>query len=294
MAQILDIDLDDIHYFDDIRQVLEEPTGKWLKRSLNSALAFILAYILLQFLYNGVTFFMGSIFGVAKSFGYPAYHFNKDPTMYSKNKVLLIFMSGPLVLLLTSLLSYSFFRLTRKVKNFMNIFWFWTATIGLVEFFVQFSLGLFKTNYTATETYIGFAVVSAWYDFPEPGLYFVAGFVVLLCLLLGLTFIRPFLTLSHSFKLANNFYGRRTLYLFLVVIPFFIAGAFIFLVSFPAHMVLLGFNLAGIALTILVGYLVLHNYKGVVTLRKNNYLDKISLVPIILVAIAGLAAIFIR
>lgn len=299
MARQQELDLEDIHYFDDIRQIVKEPAGNWFGRVFNSAFAFVMAYVLIQFMYNGVTWMAAKVLGIDGSFGYSIFDLNRDPKLYSQKIVLFIFLAGPLTKLIFSIFSWQMFQATRKVKNLANLFWFWAAFIGLTGFFSQLAFAVFRNNHqildtnAGMETYVGLAVVAAWQDIPVTGGYFLVAFAALLCILAGLIFIRPFLSLSHSFKLANNYYGRRTLYMYIILMPFVLAAAFLLLISFPNHMIALGINMAGMGLTILIGFLVLHNYKGVVQIRKNNFLSKISVVGLILVLVsAALAFIF--
>lgn len=300
MSRQQDLDLEDIHYFDDIRQILKEPAANWLGRMLNSAFAFVIAYILIQFLYNGVTWSAAKVLGITGSFGYSIFDLNRDPQLYSQKRVLFIFLAGPIFKLVFSIFSWQMFQGTRKVKNLANMFWFWSAFIGLTGFFTQFAFGAFRNNYeildtkAGLETYVGFAVISAWQDIPVTGGYFLVAVGALFCILTGLIFVRPFLSLSHSFKLANNFYGRRTLYMYLIMMPFLLASVILLIVSFPNHMIALGINLAGMGLTILIGFLVLHNYKGVVQIRRNNLLNKVSVVGLIIVIVAAALALIFR
>ena len=195
-------------------------------------------------------------------------------------------MAGPISVLLLSLFGFILFRLTRKTKNFQQLFFFWLGTMGMAYFFGCWPIGaIAKENYTSAELYIGLAAVAAWYDLPMPlliALIFIAG---ILSLLVGILLVRPVLTLSFSHKLINNYYGRRQMFYQFIAFPILCALLIIAGVSFPYMLIISGLHFAALFLMMFSVFIYMNYYNNVIRIYKNNTLHIMRWVPVVVMVI---------
>ena len=287
------IDLGDIHYYDDIRPYLNEPSSHWIRRALNSAIALVIAYVILQIVYSLAITAAAKLFGLSGNLSLGYSILPTEAGLYSKNRVLLIYSAGPISYLMMSLVGRIGFYTSRRRKDIVNLCFFWMQILGISLFFSQFALTMFYDSYDSLELYTGPAVIAAWFRLESPINIVITIVAASLCVLAGLWFTKPLLSISHSFKLSNNFYGRRKLFFFMIFIPFLIATVLLFAMTWPKHNQMLFINFAGLALFLIGMFLILHNFKGVVQIRRNNVLDKVSLPGIVALVVSFIAIVLI-
>jgi MFS family permease len=193
-------------------------------RVLNSAMAFVIAYMLIIFSFYVVTALMGKIFGFDATVYYYGVKFELGKHKWNRFNVFFIWGFGTLfVFVLGGLFSYLFYRFKEKLF-LVNLIFLWGSVISFSFVAAQGILPCLQPGEWVSPFYQNLAVVFAWFFVPVAILY-VLGFLFMAFLVFFSIYTsKPFLSLSYSFSKVNKKARKRKYYFETVFLPFFIAS----------------------------------------------------------------------
>jgi hypothetical protein len=209
-----------------------EKTGKKVVRALNSAMSFIIAYMLIMFFYYFVTALMGKIFGFGAQVYYYGIKFELGSLKWNRLNVFFIFGFGTLFLLIMGgLLSFLFTRL-KEQQYVTNLILLWGAQIAFSFVAAQGIMPVLQSGEYNSPFYQNLSVVFAWLFIPLPVLWILgfifAGFLVFISIYIS----KPFLSMAYSFSKVNKPSRRRKYFMETVFVPYLIAAVTIMIFTY--------------------------------------------------------------
>lgn len=214
----------------------KEKSESKFARIANSAMAFVIAYMLILFLFNIVTALMGKIFGFDSNISYAGVKFDIGRHKWDTVNVSLVWSIGTLF---TGFLGGFFFYLYSQFKasvNLANLILLWGSVIAFSIVAAQGILPCVEPG-KRLATYTNLTVVFAWLAIPHWLLFFIAFIFILFLAFCSIYTSKPFLALSYTFSKVNKTNRKRKYFLETAVLPYLLAS-FIILVyhqfSYPA------------------------------------------------------------
>ena len=220
-----------------IRKRLNEiiTTGDLLKKFVRSFLhsfaSYILSFLMIYIIYQGVTILVARLFKIPVIWYYyqlkfPLYYYS---ILYTRKALIFIFSSGPMIsLVLTLIFLKLFFSKNGFLKNF-NLFYLWGIINGLNMFFGAYIVGvLTRTEFVYTSEWL---LLNNPFDIWE--LIFIAISLVIM-FLAGWHITSMFLISSGSKTLVDTKY-RLFFILSTVILPWIACTILFFLIMTPRY-----------------------------------------------------------
>jgi hypothetical protein len=209
---------------------------KWqgrMSRTVNSAMCFSLAYVLLTYALWFTSGLAGRFYKFDSLVYYYGIKFILNGHGWSKMKVIAVYSAGAVSIFFLATLALFLYSNLKKVKTLFNVFFLWVFVIGLSIFLAQIimaSLGIYHYN---SRYYQGLAVVFAWLKLPVFAAYILDVFAVLFVLYAGVNAARPFLAFSYSYSKVNNLDHRRKYFFEIALVPFIVGVLVSWVAVFP-------------------------------------------------------------
>lgn len=190
-------------------------------RVFTSALSFILAFILSNFLLQllialaCISFKYHAKFTYTKIYGLPM-----DYHAWSRARIIVIFFFMPIVCLIAGLLIFNFLRIGSRWAGVLRIFFFWLA-INLINLVITHMLlaPLGSASNSQNGLYQTFAVVGAWLFLDTPLLAVFAVLGLILALAFGMLIRGEIMRYSYSQTLLRTEQGRGNIVFQVYLLP---------------------------------------------------------------------------
>jgi len=195
--------------------------------TVNSTIVFIIAYLLVYLLNQITILIVASNWKLDSVLLYYDLAFNDYSPLWSRNNILIVTSSGPIICLLVGFLFYRFFSNRKKVKGILKLFFLWIALHSLNLF-----LGAWATGISFDE---GFGYVPAWLYLNVFWQIFVALIFLFLLGTVGFYAAPKFLDTSKSlYRIRSENKGKFLLYQ--ALLPWLIGSIIIILTKIPNNM----------------------------------------------------------
>ena len=207
-----------------------------LARTVNSAVCFSLAYVVLTYLLWFVMGLTGRLYKFDSFIYYYGIKFILNSNTWNVSKVAIVFSSGPFFVLLLGLLGLFLFMRMKEIRTMLNVLFAWTFIIGVSIFISQFviaALGIYSYN---SLYYQGLAVSFAWLKVPVFLIYLLNALLIIPIIYLGVNCSRLFLVFSYSYAKVNNLSGRRKYFFEIAVAPFIVGSLVTIVAVFPKEL----------------------------------------------------------
>jgi len=208
-------------------EVIKQRQKNYFYYTINSIALFIIAYLLVYFMYQLTVLVVASRWKLDSVLMYYDLAFNDYSPLWTRSNIILVTFSGPFISLIIGFLFYRFFSNRRKVKGFLKLFFLWIALHGFNQF-----LGAWATGVSFDE---GFGYVPAW-------LYMNVFWQILISLIflfilgiIGYYSASKFLDTSKSAFRVNQ-ENKSKFLLFQAVLPWVIGTLILILVKIPNNM----------------------------------------------------------
>jgi hypothetical protein len=210
-------------------------------RIMNSAMCFGIAYIFLitgNFITQGLVAKMYSIEGKITFYGI---HYTSDLKEWYKKNSVIVHSSGLIFIFLVSIVSWALFNKTSKFNSPLRLIFLWIYMIGVCYFSAKFmsaALGISDTNSPFT---VDFAFAIAWL-YIKPAIAFMLASLMFIVMVAAMFFlIKPFLTLSYSYRKVYKLKARRKYFFETAMLPSFIGLLFSTTLIFPENYIFIHF-----------------------------------------------------
>jgi len=195
--------------------------------TINSVGLFIIAYLLVYLIYQISVLIAASYWKLDSVLLYYDLAFNDYSPLWSRNNIIIVTSSGPIICLLIGFLFYRFFSKRSKVKGLLKLFFLWIALHSLNMF-----LGAWATGISFDE---GFGYVPAWLYMNVFWQIFVSLIFLFLLGTIGYYSAPKFLDTSKSlYRVRSENRGKFLFYQ--VFLPWIIASLIIILIKIPNNM----------------------------------------------------------
>ena len=199
-----------------------EKLSSKLARMSNSAMAFVIAYMIVVFLFSVSTALMGKLFGFDSQISFSGLRFELGRHRWDKMNVAVIWSFGTLfTFLLGVIFSYLFSEFRTRVY-LANLVFLWGAVISFSIVTAQAVLPLLEPGQQLA-CYTNLSVVYNWLSVPTVLAYMVCIIFILLLALYSIYSSKHFLAFSYSFSKVSKAGRKRKFFAETVVIPFFLA-----------------------------------------------------------------------
>jgi hypothetical protein len=254
---------------------------KWntkLFRTLNSAMSFGIAYILLtigDFASKSVTARMYSIKGTWFFYGV---HYNAElKEWYQKNSVL-VHSSGLVFIFFASIISWIIFKNTERIDSPFRLVFLWTSVIGMCIICSQFMTAAFGTSDYNSPYATDFAFAIAWLYIKPAIAFMLAGFMFLVMVASTFFLTTPFLKFAFSYRKVYKLKARRKYFFEVAMIPAFIGVLFSTILIFPEKYIFIHFmQVLYILITMVVcWYMLFYTDVDYDSLSRHTKLEKIN------------------
>lgn len=204
----------DRDYYEDIIDQVENLEGTRSKHNWNR---FIVSTIIYYVSYNIMYIAAGLMMAlVAYWIGFhPEYKFMGVYDLPTKTKdwhrwlILSVYGAIPFFGLVLGVLLYSINYLLREYNTILKVFFLWMGLHGLTFFGSYAVAAVVGTGEYDSPFYYGFAAISSWFHLDKPFMVPLTLFGLLFMMGCGFFFIRGFINLSFSRKVAINYLMRR-------------------------------------------------------------------------------------
>lgn len=215
----------DRDYYEDIVDQVEDKPGGGLNRFLSSILIYFIAYNLMFILGGLFMAFIAAWIGFEPEYKYMGvYNLPTKSKDWHRWLVLSVYGAVPFFGLVSGLLIYWFNYLLREFNTILKVFLLWMGVHGLTFFGSYAIASVIGTSDYDSPFYYGFAAAASWFHLDKP---FMVPFTLVGILFMigcGIYFIRGFINLCYSRKVAINYRMRRKFLLQVLTGPW-IVGA---------------------------------------------------------------------
>lgn len=202
-------------------------------RVLNSTVCFMLAYLLITYLWWFAMAAVGKFFKCDAIVYFYGIKFITpvDPVhFWDKLRILLIYSAGPLFSLLFGLLCLYIYDKTKHIKTIFNLFLLWCFFVGTSLFAAQGVIASLGYNEYNSPFYLNFSVVFSWLRIPVFLVYVFNVPFLLILIFFSSNAVKPFLKFAYSYTKINKLSRRRKYFLEVAVIPFILGSlGFVFM-----------------------------------------------------------------
>jgi len=215
-------------YYDDITRLNPEPLSLEIRRIVNATCLFIVTFYMAMFLNHLISGFSAKTMGYDPTFRYyEVADLPLDWRKWSQLRILVLYSSGPIFVLLTGLFSWIWYYRLRKKESILKPFSLWLSFNCIIFFLSCITQVVFGTGSYSSPFYTGFSVIASWYWFEKPIMGPASLFGLGLIVLYAFYVTNSFLELSSSASRIKNYYGKRRFLLYNVITPVFFGGAII-------------------------------------------------------------------
>lgn len=208
-------------------EAIKQQQKNYFYYTVNSTALFIIAYLSLYILYQITVLIVASKWKLDSVLLYYDLAFNDYSPLWSRQNIIIVTLSGPLICLITGFLFYRYFSKRQKVKGFLKLFFLWIGLIGFNLF-----LGAWSTGISFDQ---GFGYVPAWLYLNVFWQIFVALIFLFILGMIGYYSVPSLLDTSKSAYRVKA--ENKTKFLFYqVIIPYVIGSVIIILVRIPNNM----------------------------------------------------------
>lgn len=208
-------------------ETIKQHQKNYLYYTINSTALFIIAYLAVYMVYQLTVLIVASRWKLDSVLFYYDLAFNDFSPLWSRQNIIIVTLSGPLICLILGFLSYRFFSTRQKAKGFIKLFFLWIALIGSNLF-----LGAWATGISFDQ---GFGYVPAWLYLNVFWQIFFALIFLFVLGLIGYYSVPKFLDTSKSAYRVRP--ENRTKFLFFqVILPYLIGSLIVILVRIPNNM----------------------------------------------------------
>lgn len=200
----------------------KEKLASKLARILNSTMAFVIAYMVIIFLFSVATALIGKLFGFDSNISFAGVKFDLGRHRWDKLNVLVIWSFGTIF---TGLLGGLFFYLFSEFKsrvNLANLVFLWGAVIAFSIFTAQGVLPCLEPD-EQLACYTNLTVVFTWLSAPLVLVYLLGFFLIIFLVFFSIYASKPFLAFSYSFSKVSKTNRKRKYYFETVIIPYLLA-----------------------------------------------------------------------
>lgn len=210
----------------------KEKTESKFARIANSAMAFVIAYMVIIFLFTLVTALMGKIFGFDSNINYSGLRFDIGRHKWDTLSIFMVWSFGTFFTTLLGGLFYYLFSQFRATVNLANLIFLWGAVISFSIVAAQGLLPCIEPG-ERLACYTNLTVVFAWLSVPIWALYILCFFFMAFLLFFSIYTSKPFLSFSYSFSKVSKTNRKRKYYFETVILPYLIgSGAILMYHSF--------------------------------------------------------------
>jgi hypothetical protein len=205
-------------------------------RIINSIMAFVIAYMVIIFLFSLFTALIAKLFGFDSNISFAGVKFDLGSHKWDKLNVSVVYGFGTFA---TALLGFAFFYLYTQFEarlNLANLVLLWGSVIAFSIVAAQALLPCLEPD-EQRACYTGLGVVFAWFSIPIPLLYVICFFFMVFLAFFSIYTSKPFLAFSYSFSKVSKADRKRKYYIETVVIPYLVACALLLVYihySYPA------------------------------------------------------------
>jgi hypothetical protein len=250
----------DADYYNDISSKIKDDPQAKVYRVVHSTLAFVITYILINYLMQ----YLGGIFAYLLGYEpdvryFGIYNMPVSPTLWTKWGVLFIYGIAPFLTFFAGLGLYKLNAIIREENTIFKVYALWGGIHGML-LFVSFCItSAFGTDAYQLPFYFGIAVVTTWLHIDSVLVAPLALGGVIFLIVMGLNIVPTFLSLSFSRTLAINYRSRRQFFIEVAVIPWILGSIITMLLSMPPNLtmrdVLLNFSKTGAFAIVILGML---------------------------------------
>lgn len=201
-----------------------------LVKILWSGFYLALAFVLMSYLENLLTALCSAFLDYKTAFNlYEIDRINGGRGYWSMKRVLLVYLTGPIFGLITSLISGAVTYYTDFDKTHLRLFAFWISVCALGIFLSYFLSGLLFFNDYNSPFYSGYVVVMRWNEVDSEVMKLMLLIMSIIASLLSLLMRQLVLSFSYSGELMESRNGRQVMFVHVVILP----AIFAFLIILP-------------------------------------------------------------
>lgn len=191
-------------------------------RIINSVMAFIIAYLIVMFLFSVVTGLIGKIFGFDSNISIAGVKFDLGSHKWDRWSVFVVYSIGTFFTVMLGVFFYYTFFQFKSRPNLANLVFLWGSVIAFSIVAAQGLLPSLEPN-DPRACYTNLTVVFAWFSTPLFALY-ILGFVFFAFLaFFSIYTSKHFLALSYTFSKVSKTSRKRKYYFETVIIPYLIS-----------------------------------------------------------------------
>ncbi|CAN5356916.1 hypothetical protein BH09BAC1_BH09BAC1_02120 [soil metagenome] len=219
----------DRDYYEDIVDEVEQLAGN---NRFSNIYRFVFSIIIYFVTYN-IMYILGGMFmaAVAAWIGFePEYKFMGVYNLPTRTQdwhrwlVLAVYSAFPIFGIISGLVIYWLSYLMWQFNTIIKVFLLWMAVHGLTFFGSYAIASVLGTNDFDSPFYYGFSAAASWFHLDEPFMVPLTLIGILFMTGCGLFFIRGFLNLAYSRKVAINYNTRRKFLLQVITGPWIVGG----------------------------------------------------------------------
>ena len=200
-----------------------EKLSSKLARVLNSAISFVIAYMIIIFLFSIVTAFVGKLFGFDANISYAGLKFELGRHKWNAFNITVIWSFGTIF---TALLGGFFFYVFSEFKSrthLANLVFLWAAVIAISIVAAQGILPCMEPG-ERLACYTNLTVVYNWLSIPLPVAYILAAVFVTFLVFFSIYTSKAFLAFSYTFSKVNKAARKRKYFFETVLLPYLLGG----------------------------------------------------------------------
>ncbi len=260
---------------------------KWnskLFRIVNSAMAYGIAYVLLQSGYFLITAAAANSYGIISTVTFHSFTYSSPIQDWFKKSVVLSYSSGLLFLLMSAAIGLLVYWFTKKYDSPLRLIFLWLAVLGITMSGAEVLNGALGLSDFHSPFYQGFAIAMAWL-YVQPIIAFVAAAFFLFSILAsGVLFTRLFLQNAYSYRKVEKLKNRRKYFVEIAMVPALIGLMYETVLVFPEKYIFcLVTHLVYVVVFVVSGWYILFyvsmHYDDV---NRQHSLQKISIVLLLL------------
>lgn len=199
----------------------EKVTSK-AARIINSVMAFMIAYLLIMFLFSVTTGLIGKIFGFDSNISIAGVRFDLGSHKWDRLSVFVVYSFGTFFTVLLGGFFYYMFSNLKSRQNLANLVFLWGAVIAFSIVAAQGLLPCLEPD-DQRACYTNLTVVFAWFSFPLFVLYILCFLFFALLTFFSIYTSKPFLAFSYSYSKVSKTERKRKFYFETVLVPYLIA-----------------------------------------------------------------------
>ena len=195
-------------------------------------MSFVIAYMVVMFLFSLVTALVGKFFGFDANISYSGVRFDVGRHKWDRINVSVVWSIGTIFTTILGLVFYYLFSQFKSRLFLANLFFLWGAVISFSIVVAQGILPCIEPG-EQLACYTNLSVVFAWLSIPMPLVYIVSVISVAFMVFFSIYTSKPFLSFSYTFSKVNRTARKRKYYLETAIIPYILAS--IAILIFTGH-----------------------------------------------------------